>query len=237
MNPTEKQHDSQYILYDADQLNSIDPSFFNPEILAQKGLLRGSAEGRGTAHFIELDGNPCVLRHYRRGGWAAKLLGDRYLRTALPETRAWREWYLLAELFKHGLPVPQPVAARVITGNLFYQADLITLRLKETQPLSKTLQKNSLPDTQWYAIGQCIRSFHNIGVYHSDLNAHNILLDLKQTVYLIDFDKSGIRTNNISWQQANLARLRRSLDKLSGQHVPFHFNDSHWKTLIAGWHS
>jgi 3-deoxy-D-manno-octulosonic acid kinase len=52
-------------------------------------------------------------------------------------------------------------------------------------------------------------------VCHADLNLHNLLLDAQSRVYLIDFDR-GTRRAAGAWKAANLARLRRSLDKVAG---------------------
>lgn len=235
MKPTEKHSGAQYFLYDRDQLADVDANSFDPDTLDKAGLLKGVAQGRGTTHFIELEGKDCVLRHYRRGGWAAKLLGDRYCRSRLSRTRAWREWHLLAVLASKGLPVPEPVAARVIEHGLFYTADLVTRRLQNTQSLSQVLQGSPLTAEQWHRIGACLRRFHDAGVYHADLNAHNILLDNSGKVFVIDFDKGEIRLHANDWQLANLARLRRSLDKLQGQLRAFHFTESDWPQLITGW--
>lgn len=235
MNPTEKHAGAQHVLYDADQLNDAGADIFDPDALQQAGLLRGSALGRGTTHFIELNGTPCVLRHYRRGGMVAKLLGDRYIRATLPESRAWCEWHLLADLVSRGLPVPTPVAAQVVTSGPFYRADLITRRLQNTRSLTEVLQTGALNEKQWQAIGHCIQRFHHAGVYHSDLNAHNILLDENDAVWVIDFDKGEIRKPENEWQHANLSRLRRSLDKLAGQYDPFYFQEADWQQLVTGW--
>ena len=240
MNPTEKHEGSQHVIYDADQISNIDMRYFSAEALARDGLVRGSAQGRGTTHFVEIAGKDCVLRHYRRGGMVAKLMGDRYWRATLPESRAWREWHLLADLYAQGLPVPVPVAARVITVGPFYQADIIMQRLSGTRSLSQALEAGRLSEAQWQAIGRCIRHFHKAGVYHADLNAHNILLadGSKKTdneVWLIDFDKGDIRPVSREWQMSNLSRLRRSLDKLSGLQASFHFDESDWQQLMVAW--
>jgi tRNA A-37 threonylcarbamoyl transferase component Bud32 len=66
----------------------------------------------------------------------------------------------------------------------------------------------------WRAIGSCIRQFHDARVCHADLNAHNILIDHAQRVFLIDFDR-GKRRKAGSWRAANLARLKRSLEKIT----------------------
>ena len=235
MNPTEKHDGSQHVIYDADQLTDVDMRFFDAEALARDGLVQGGAQGRGTTYFVEIAGKDCVLRHYRRGGMVARLMGDRYWRATLPESRAWREWHLLADLSKRGLPVPVPVAARVITRGPFYQADIIMQRLLDTRSLSQALGEGALSKAQWSVIGQCIRRFHQAGVYHADLNAHNVLLDENDGVWLIDFDKGEIRPVDRKWQMANLERLRRSLDKLAGLHATFHFKESDWQQLMAGW--
>lgn len=165
----------------------------------------------------------------------AGLLGDRYWRATLPESRAWREWHLLADLANQGLPVPVPVAARVVTSGPFYRADLITRQLQATRSLCEVLEAGPLPVEQWQSIGRCIRRFHDAGVYHADLNAHNILLDADGGVWLIDFDKGEIRTPANEWQQANLSRLRRSLDKLARLHKLFHFEEANWQQLMSAW--
>ena len=71
----------------------------------------------------------------------------------------------------------------------------------------------------WAAIGRCIRRFHDYGLCHADLNAHNILLRGDREVFLIDFDRCARRQPGM-WRDANLARLRRSLDKLEDAPQP-----------------
>ncbi|MDT8382828.1 MAG: 3-deoxy-D-manno-octulosonic acid kinase [Gammaproteobacteria bacterium] len=235
MNPTEKHDGAQHVLYDADQLTTIEPGYFDAAALARDGLLRGTAQGRGTTHFVEIAGLDCVLRHYRRGGLMAGLLGDRYWRATLPESRAWREWHLLADLSAQGLPVPVPVATRVVTRGPFYRADIIMQRVPDSRSLNQVLQDGPLSAAQWQAIGRCVRRFHRAGVYHADLNAHNILLGGAVAVWLIDFDRGEIRPPSRDWQMANLERLRRSLDKLSGLQAAFHFGEADWQQLMAGW--
>jgi 3-deoxy-D-manno-octulosonic acid kinase len=238
MNPTILNQQQHHILFDSDSLSQIVPQWFTPEYWQSRARLQTVTAGRGRAWFIEDDAQSMVLRHYQRGGAVAGLLGDKYLWPGLSNTRAWREWRLLAELFTQGLPVPQPLAAHVLHSGLFYRADLLTRTIANSQSLSVRLQQQPLPASMWQAIGKLIRRFHLARVYHADLNAHNILLDKTQAIYLIDFDKGKIMrptADASSWQQANLQRLKRSLNKLCAQQSSFQYTEPDWDALMHGY--
>jgi len=69
-------------------------------------------------------------------------------------------------------------------------------------------------DESWLAAGRCIRRFHDAGVQHADLNAHNVMLGEDGEVWLLDFDRGRLRRPG-RWQGRVIARLARSLSKLS----------------------
>ena len=235
MKPKTLQNGKSYILYDEDRLgNAADLSFDRNELVA-RGSILGAAEGRGTTLFIQHGGEDIALRHYHRGGLVSRFLADEYLWTGLTRTRAWKEWHLLARLHEKGLPVPEPVAARVNHQGLIYTADIMTLRIPNAQPVSQILMQRSLTENIWQHIGTCIRRFHDQGVYHADLNANNILLDNEQQVFIIDFDRGELRKPANSWQQANIARLLRSLNKIKNNSTIFYFSESDWDNLKAGY--
>ena len=233
--PREALLDHTRILYDAALVSRPQILSFEPRELIERRALVGETGGRGRTYFIRIEGNDWVLRHYRRGGAIAPLLKDRYLWMGLERSRAWLEWHLLRELWLQGLPVPRPVAARVSRTALIYTADLITQRLVGACSLADKLKENALTQEQWQAIGSCIRRFHEVGVNHGDLNAHNILLAQRDHVYLVDFDKSTVHRFTPSTEHQNLARLRRSLHKLQSLFVDFHFSDSAWQALCVGY--
>ena len=117
----------------------------------------------------------------------------------------------------------------------WYSGSLITQRLENVRSLASCLSKNQLVnDHRWHQIGRTIRRFHDCNVFHSDLNASNILLD-DHSVYLIDFDRSQVRSSGFptNWRRANLKRLRRSLDKC-GATTRFNCAQS-WEALCAGY--
>ena len=129
-----------------------------------------------------------------------------------------------------------PCAARYRRCGLFYTADLITFRLP-ARPLSQHLIQEPLDAGRWRAIGVVLRRFHDAGVYHADLNAHNILLGTDdETVFLVDFDKARIITNApLTRFAGNLKRLRRSLLKLRSQLPAFHYEDRDFASLFAAY--
>ncbi|HEX7045618.1 MAG TPA: 3-deoxy-D-manno-octulosonic acid kinase [Burkholderiales bacterium] len=233
MNAVSVSADGDTILYDAGAIDKIDARFFDPAYWRASGRLVGEARGRGSTWIVRHGERDLVLRHYRRGGVLGPWLVDRYLWLGLARTRAVREWTLLAELCRQGLPVPRPVAVRVHRTGLCYRADLVTERIAPAESLADRLAREPLPASGWRAIGACIRRFHDFGVWHADLNAHNVLL-AASTAYLLDFDR-GRRRRPGAWRAANLARLRRSLDKLARQSAHFRFDEEGWQALCAGY--
>ena len=91
-----------------------------------------------------------------------------------------------------------------------------------------------MPILHWIAIGRCIRRFHDCGVCHADLNAHNILLGEGDAVYLIDFDR-GAPAKAGMWRDANLVRLRRSLEKVTYGLPAERFTEADWHGLLDGY--
>lgn len=211
------------ILYDRDLVSQADARLFDPEHWRTLSQLSETPSGRGMSWFVGGANRPWVLRHYRRGGWPGRFIRDTYLWLGESRTRPVAEWNLLFDLHAQGLPVPRPVAARVNRTGLWYTGDIITQRL-DAMPLSGVLAHGDLDVDLWHAAGRAIRQLHDAGVFHADLNAHNILFDKKGRVYLIDFDK-GVRRTGSGWQQRNLQRLARSLAKILG---------SRWATVRQG---
>jgi 3-deoxy-D-manno-octulosonic acid kinase len=230
---SEADFDGGRMLYDTSRTSNFSPDFFTPDYWRKHDAIEGTARGRGTTWFIRVADSSFVLRHYRRGGLAAKISKDRYLWTGEPETRSFAEWFLTYHLHRAGLPVPTPIAACYRRRGLFYTADLITQRIENSESLAARLLRGTLPFTQWIAVGRCLRRFHDAGVHHADLNAHNILLTPEQ-VYVIDFDRSSLRRRGW-WADTNLVRLYRSLEKVTLLEAPGSFTDDDWHSLLAGY--
>lgn len=225
---------NRWVLYSSELLPEISEDYFSCASMEEKGLITGRADGRGETCFYRSGEKILALRHYLRGGLIAKLLTDHYFGLRLKSTRAWREWHLLYDMVEMSLPVPVPVAASVVKKGLFYQADLVTEFIESSRTLADILDSHQLEASVWAEIGQCIRKFHDQSVFHSDLNAKNILLDENQAIYLIDFDQCGFRAGD-AWKQDNLSRLKRSFEKFKTTQEKFYFDEVCWSNLVAGY--
>jgi len=222
------------MLYDASRARNLSGDWFEPKYWAARHELDGTARGRGTVLFIKSrDGKRYVLRHYRRGGLLAGIAGDRYAWRGAESTRPFAEWQLTYSLHRAGLPVPAPIAARYCQRGSSYTGDIITERLAVVGSLAECLRTDALALLTWIAIGRCIRRFHDLGVCHADLNAHNVLLS-EDGVYLVDFDRCQLRAPGM-WRDANVVRLRRSLDKISWGLPAGRFGESDWHALLDGY--
>ena len=201
-------------------------------VLADGGTLHGWAAdhgegstfaGRGTVHAVPAplsgpDHRPrWAVRHYRRGGAVASILDDRYLRLGRP--RPFRELAASAAARERGVDTPAVVAGAVYPSGIHYRCDLVT----EVVPGARTLAR-VLHDTDgtrgWLdamaAAGRLVDALGEAGVFHVDLNAHNIVFeegDLARP-WVLDLDRASVRSRPSEGAKERMrARLTRSVVK------------------------
>ena len=187
------------------QRSLFDPS--NPELRAEP-VTEG---GRNAAWFVHTGGHDAVLRHYRRGGLAAKVSSNRYIWLGEHRVRSFHELEILAQLYRAGLPVPRPYAAAYWRAGPTYRAAIMIERLHGVRTLASALD---VADCE--QVARSVYAMHEQGVWHADLNAYNVLLDEDGRAWLIDFDKARRTALSLERRSANLLRLRRSLAKVAG---------------------
>jgi len=234
MTPTNLRHDGTVIRYDASVVELMEPKLFDAAWLQASEIWQGSSTGRSKAHFFHYAGRDMVLRHFHRGGLVGRFNRDLYLRVRAEDSRPFREFDLLCEMHADGLPVPLPVAAQYVPSGAFYRAALITQRIPDARPFQDVLREAIPASSLWLAIGANIRKLHNHGIYHSDLNCRNILIDTSARVWFIDFDKCEKRMPG-AWEQATLERLKRSLRKLTNEDENVQWPEEGWTDLLAGY--
>ena len=197
---------------------------------------REMTSGRGGSVRISLADGDAVLRRYYRGGWASRLLDDRYLWLGRKRTRPWREWDILEHALASELPVPQPVGACVCRDGPWYRAALITAYLADTETLTQRLERQKLSPKDWRRLGVLIRQMQAAGIRHADLNSDNVLIDARHRFHLIDFDKARVIPRLDDWQWGPLYRFQRSLLK-RGQTRSLNYTDENWQALMDGYES
>ncbi len=224
------------IVHDRTIMSEIDDSRFTAGGWAHAEPVRAAlrAGGRGNTLYVGNVPRQFVLRRYRRGGLIGKVVRRHYLWTGEERTRPFQEWRLLARLVDLGLRVPRPAAARYERYGPVYTADLITVRIPGAMALSERIADAPRDQRFWASIGVAIREFHAAGVYHADLNAYNVQLDDDGDVWLIDFDRGRLRSAG-PWQQHNLNRLHRSLEKVRSMDPGVHYAKENWEQLLEGY--
>ncbi len=190
---------------------------FTPRTWGDKAS-KVSDGGRNTAWYVSTPWGEAVLRHYHRGGLVGRFVDERYVWVSEEATRSFQEFDLLNAMHAEGLPVPRAMAAAYQRRGVTYRAAIMTERLENTVSLAQAISRAGPASIHLVApVAAAIRQLHDAGVYHADLNAHNILVDDSQKIWLIDFDKSSRKTMTASLREQSLERLGRSLQKLLGE--------------------
>ncbi len=122
----------------------------------------------------------------------------------------------------------------------FHRGDMVTREIKDGKDLATYLKELEQPLTKEKVlekrsvikkVGALVRSMHDAGIFHGDLNLKNIILQTTdpQNIkgYLIDFDKSFIRSHlKENLRTRNLLRLNRSAEKFKNQGLPITRTDA-----------
>lgn len=194
---------------------------------------RTRLDGRGPAWAIPGRNARWVVRHYRRGGWMAPLLDDRYLRLGRP--RPFRELAASRAVAARGIPTPRVLAAAVYPAGLVYRGDLVTELVPGGRDLAEVLFGDAAgrattaegggaepgpgidPVAALEASGRLLARMAEAGVYHPDLNAKNLLFAEASDglrALVIDLDRCVLRSTPREGDRKRMhARLLRSLAK------------------------
>jgi 3-deoxy-D-manno-octulosonic acid kinase len=180
--------------------------------------------GRGRAWGVCVAGDDWVVRHYRRGGAAARLLDDTYLRVGEP--RPLRELRASVAARARGVASPEVLAAVIYPAGVSYRADLATRYVRDSADLAETVLGDNRSDAAarvlaWRCAGALLRAAFAAGVEHADLNLRNILIAHTASgpqALLLDLDRAVVRDRSVGdvARRRMLERLHRSRRKLEG---------------------
>ena len=175
-------------------------------------------QGREPAYAVTLPHGTfrVVVRHNRRGGLLAPLLGDRFM----SHTRARRELELSLALAKLGVRTPEIVAyALYPPGGMIQRADVCSREIPSSRDLAQVITREGAAErtAALAAAARLVAELARVGARHHDLNAKNILLT-HEMAYVLDVDRVTLGGTPGPTLEANLSRLTRSLRKWRDKH-------------------
>jgi 3-deoxy-D-manno-octulosonic acid kinase len=175
--------------------------------------------GRGWTRRLVLPGGKTVyLRKYVRGGLARHFSRDLYV---LRPERPVRELIVTETARAAGCPVPHVLAVCVEEGAVIgYRGWLVTEAIEGARPLIDVYAERDARGRPnlLVAVAAAIDRLQAAGVYHVDLNGHNVLVGAADRISFVDFDRAYLAApGERRRDEAAHARLRRSMRKLAAE--------------------
>ena len=151
--------ESGVIVFDRQMVSNPEVNGFDAASYGSSANLVSGKGGRGAAWFVKAESGDAVLRHYRRGGWAAKISDARYLWRDENTARSIHEFHFLQTLREKNLPVPKPIAAMVLKKGLFYRAAILVERIPNVRSFLDCVHQQT-ESAPWAALGKTMAAFH-----------------------------------------------------------------------------
>ena len=164
--------------------------------------------------FPWAEGRDGLVRICHRGGFVARLLGDRYLFVNRPGREFMAHWW--AE--HRGVAVPRLLGVRWERHGPWFRGALATEWLPGPDLLAwlrghETEEHRSERARMMQEVGVLVRDMHWRGVWHADLQVKNVVI-ADGHPRLIDLDRAAIGgMPGVVQCSRNLLRFRRSLEK------------------------
>jgi hypothetical protein len=188
--------------------------------LRSTAWVKEAAGNRRSAVRLDIGELPPIFaRRSRRGGLMRYVIADLYA-GVMP--RPLNELLVTAAAHQQGLPVVEPMGAIVEkAGPWLYRGWFLT-RALEGRTLWNLLLSGAQGRIRRDALRQAraaIDRMHDGGLYHADLNFHNLLVGAgkRPKVIVLDLDKARLYPNSLPppLRRANFSRLARSARRLA----------------------
>jgi len=169
--------------------------------------------GRRSVLFDEMNTIGSVaVKFYHRGGIVRHFIKNRYLKCG--KTRGQREYELLQKVRSFGISAPEPIAF-AYRGRPFYQAWLVTKKIKQNQTLAQiSLSNENRASILMKEVVKLTSMLIKNNILHVDLHPGNIIVNKRNQIYLLDFDKGSIFSGNKNNLKSRyMSRWTRSISK------------------------
>ena len=141
-----------------------------------------------------LDNTHAVIKHYLRGGIIYFFNKQYYLKIQTPRCQKEYEFFRLVRTL--GVNSPEPLVFAHY-GLIFYQAWLITREIQGSKSLAEiSLNDPDRAKSVMAALINQVEILINNNILHVDLHPGNVLVDVNNRVYIIDFDKAKTGMEN-----------------------------------------
>ncbi len=158
----------------------------------------------GRGYVLDIDGY--IIRFYFHGGVLRNFLSDIFL----TKKRFINELAIHNYVFKNNLNVPEPIGIIFFKKFFWYHGVFISKKIDNAHDLIELLLENHKID--FFRIGEFVKNLHNLHVIHGDLHLKNFLINDKEEIFLIDFDKSFFSEKKED-KIKNIMRFFRSIFK------------------------
>ncbi len=169
--------------------------------------------GRSSVTTATISGmEPVVVKRYTRGGVLRHLVKKKYLKWG--KTRCQKEYELLEKVRHLGVNTPEPVAF-AFRGRLIYEGWLVTKEIRKHRTLAGlSLDDENHAERIMARVTDQVAILINNCIFHVDFHPGNVLINDKDDVFFLDFDKGkNWSGGKEKLKDRYIARWNRSITK------------------------
>lgn len=194
---------------------------FGPD--SDGALMESDAVGRRPLEELRGSEETFLVRRFSHGGLLRWLTGARFR----DPRRPFQELLLSCGLIERGVLTPRVIAARARRTGFWWELSIVTARVRGAVDVGRWLAELRRGERSHHSIaeplrafGRLVRSLHEVGFHHADLQPNNVLVEEEPAsgepprVWILDLDRSKQEAElGEASRLSNLGRLSRFVDR------------------------